>query len=176
MTSNYSFSIKLDRILSLLLTSEQGVLWGKVTAALFAGLAFLGVISMLGTWWSDIRLSTVSKASVITMRNAFSPLQELMQTIPNAHLFGREVRADNAPITSSEVRLTGIVQMGSEEENTSFSKAIISVQGGGGKIYQVGDVLPNGIKIISIEPEAVILDNKGHSERLPLQRPRLEND
>ncbi|HSW71691.1 MAG TPA: type II secretion system protein N [Gammaproteobacteria bacterium] len=165
--------MNLNRILSLFLTSEQGFRVGLAVAALFSILVLMSTASLLNGFWSDSKLSFMmtERASVI---NQASPLQELIDSIPQAHLFGYH-SPDMAymPITSSQLLLTGIIQEGAEEEENSFSKVIISVRGKTGTVFQVGEVLLDGVKITAIQKDAVILDNNGHSERLPLQRAKL---
>lgn len=169
--------MKLDRVLSLLLTTEQGLRIGMATAALFAVLALASLITMLGSWWADAQLSSVKGTEALAIQDLSSPMHELIQAVPQAHLFGHRLPPSAyVPITSSQLRLMGIIQQGSAEEENPFSKAIISVQGSIGRVYQVGDVLSGGIKIMGIQADAVILDNNGHSERLPLQRPTLERN
>lgn len=165
--------MKLNRALSLLLTTEQGARVGLASAGLFAALTLLGFMLMLKGWWMDARLFALPEAA--KSQEAWSAsLDEWTQRIPGAHLFGyRSPASAYMPITSSQARLTGIIQQGFQEAGESFSKAIISVQGGVGKVYQVGELLQEGVRITEIQAEAVILDNNGHSERLPLLRARL---
>jgi hypothetical protein len=59
------------------------------------------------------------------------------------------------------------------ELNGSISKAYISISGQPGKIYQIGDNLPYGVKVYDITPDTVILENDGHLEKLPLPREKL---
>ena len=165
--------MNLNRILPFLLTTAQGSRLGLATAGLFSILAFFSLITLLNGWWLDAKLSslTVMENSVL---QEVSSLQDLIYSIPPAHLFGYlSPNAAYIPITSSQLHLTGIIQLGSDEEENYFSKAIISMQGGIGKIFQIGDVLSEGIKITGIQADAVILDHNGHSERLPLQRTHL---
>jgi hypothetical protein len=42
------------------------------------------------------------------------------------------------------------------------------------KIYQVGDSLPYGVKVHEITHDAVILENGGHLEKLPMTREKLK--
>ncbi len=167
--------MKLKQVLSLLLTTEQGFRFALAGAGFFVMLAFLSLTLMLGAWWKDARLSSMAEAVAKARGSWSSPIDELRQALPAAHLFGhRSEDSAYMPITNSQARLTGIIQQGPEEGGgPSFAKAIISVQGGIGKVYQVGEVLQEGVKITEIQPKAVILDNNGHSERLPLNRARL---
>lgn len=166
--------MNLNRVLPFILTTEQGSRFGLATAALFAVLALMSLLTLFGGWWSDVRLSSLS-GPVDVLQSLSSSSNELLTVIPQAHLFGyRAPDAAYIPITSSEMRLTGVTQLGSEDDENAFSRAIISVQGGIGKVFQVGDVVQEGVKLTSIQADAVVLDNNGHSERLPLQRATLE--
>ncbi len=165
--------MNLNRILPFLLTTEQGSRLGLAMAAFFAVLAFISLLTLLGGWWSDARLSSLSNSEA-ALPELSLPLNELVNAVPKAHLFGyRSLDAAYIPISSSQLRLMGLIQPGKEEDDTAFSKAIISVQGGIGQVFQIGDVLQEGVRLMGIQADAVILDNNGHSERLPLQRPRL---
>lgn len=163
--------MKPDRIFSMILTTEQGYRLGLATAVLFTALLVLSAFGMLGSWWSDARLSSVSKAEKAAIRDLSSPLSELAKAVPQAHLFGYHAPASAyVPITNLQLRLTGIIQVGGDDV---FSKAIISAQGGTGKIYQLGDSVLDGIRLTAIHADGVVLDNNGHSESLPMQRPNL---
>lgn len=164
--------MNLNRILSFLLTTEQGYRLGLASASLFAIFALLTLGTALHGFWSDAHLSSLSKTDA-TIQDLSLPLNELLSSVPKAHLFGYRSETAYMPITSSQLRLTGVIQPGKEEDDNAFSKAIISVQGGVGQVFQVGDRIQEGVKLTGIETDAAILDNNGHSERLPLQRPRL---
>jgi len=165
---------RIERLRSQILTTEQGWRLGLGSAAIFACLALLSLFSTLSGWRADAQLSSEAQARAAIMRDLSSSVSELTKVIPQAHLFGYQAPVSAyMPITSLQMRLTGIVQEAAAEEGSSFSKAIISLQGGVGKVYQVGDMVMEGIKLMEIKANGVILDNNGHSERLPMQRARL---
>ncbi|MBV9576202.1 MAG: hypothetical protein JO149_06230 [Gammaproteobacteria bacterium] len=93
---------------------------------------------------------------------------ELIAAIPKEHLFGKSFMS-GVPVTNLQFRVTGIVKAENE-----ISKAYISIAGLPSKIYQIGDSLPDGVKIYAITANAVILQNDGHLEKLPLPRERLQ--
>jgi len=97
-------------------------------------------------------------------------INDWIATIPNHHLFGKAIT--DLPITNLEMRVTGIVKV--EEQSGLVSKAYISVEGQAAKIYQVGDELPNGVKIDSISHDTVILNSDGRFEKLSLPREKLK--
>jgi type II secretory pathway component PulC len=91
-------------------------------------------------------------------------------SVPNEHLFGKMVSKTGAmPVTNLQFRVTGIVKVDTEKYE-AFSKAYISISGQPSKIYQIGDSLPYGVKVYDITSDAVILENEGHLEKLPLPR------
>lgn len=90
------------------------------------------------------------------------------------HIFGKSPsKVGEMPITNLQLRVTGIVKVDSNQSHTT-SKAYISISGQQSKIYKVGDTLPYGVKVYDITPDAVILENDGHLEKLPLPRTPLK--
>ena len=97
----------------------------------------------------------------------------LFQHIADAHLFGRNLSADgDVPVTNLDCRVTSITKV-FNEHGSDVSHATISIAGAPDKRYQVGDALPDGVKIVSIESNAVMLENDGRLEKLPLPRSTL---
>jgi hypothetical protein len=140
--------------------------WGAL--GLFALLLLIVIIQTLGTWYDDVRISRMSMHSSRAVTDNMS--QWIMQ-IPDEHLFGKLGVTDQGaiPITSLQLRLVGVIK--SDPEN--FSRVIISESGQLPKVYGIGDSLPSGISINAITADGVILENGGHLEKLPLQRPPL---
>lgn len=98
----------------------------------------------------------------------------MIAAIPEEHIFGQAFsKIGQVPITNLQLRVTGIVKTESEQTGTQ-SKAYISISGQPSKIFQVGDSLPYGVKVYDIISNAIILENKGHLEKLPLPREKLE--
>lgn len=164
------YLMKLNHSLAILFTTEQGC---RVAKCCMASLGFLAVVAfgaLLSAWWADGRLAFVSGPSVLSSADS-----ESFARIPEAHLFGYYPSSAIAtvPITSAPLKLTGIIQFNSPQAEET-AKALISIDGGIGKIYQEGEVLPGGLKITAISSEGVLLDRGGRLERLPLQRSRLE--
>ncbi|EKD71207.1 MAG: hypothetical protein ACD_46C00246G0006 [uncultured bacterium] len=110
---------------------------------------------------------------VNTSLSTIDDTQEMIASIPKAHLFGQSFTNGEVPISSLQLRVTGIVKIDPEQEDNK-SKAYISIQGQPSKIYEKGDDLPYGVKVYDITSDAVILENNGHLEKLPLPREKLE--
>lgn len=122
------------------------------------------------TWYQDWQLAhQAPKAPAKTDSDANA---RLIASIPNQHLFGVSATGD-MPVTNLELRVTGIVRQ-VNKQNENISKAYISIAGSPSKIYQVGDTLPDGVKIYEITTDTVILENGGQLEKLPLPREKLE--
>jgi hypothetical protein len=106
--------------------------------------------------------------------NATDQTALMIAAIPDDHLFGQAYSNNGeVPLSDLQLRVTGIVKV-TTEGGGSFSKVTISISGQPGKIYQVGDNLPYGVKVYDITPQAVILENGGRLEKLPLPREKLE--
>lgn len=150
--------------------SQRGML---AVCAVLLTLIGITLIHIFWQWHSDWHL-TQSLVSVKPTIAKSSETSKLIASLPKAHLFGNALSKDGqVPITNLQLRVTGIVKVEGDESNT-FSKAYISISGQPSKIYQVGDHLPYGVKIYAILPDAVILENDGHLEKLPLPREPLQ--
>ena len=147
----------------------------RTLSGLLIALALLVSATMIfiaTQWYDDWKLA--HQPPPTTSQPTADANARLIKQIPDLHLFGQDITATgNMPITNLQLRVTGIVR----EENASkekVSKAYISISGGPGKIYQVGDSLPDGVRIYEITPDTVILENGGRLEKLPLPREHLE--
>lgn len=128
------------------------------------------LIYVLTTWVQDWQLAHQTVASTVKLDSGTNA--QLIANIPNQHLFGLSATGD-MPITNLELRVTGIARE-ADAQSENISKAYISIAGGPSKIYQVGDSLPDGVKINDITPDTVILENAGKLEKLPLPREKLQ--
>lgn len=131
----------------------------------------LFVFHTASVWRADWRLAHEALPEA-----AIAPDQtnELVEALPSAHLFGQSLTdSDQMPITNLQLLVTGIVKIEGGQSGT-ISKAYISMKGEPSKIYQVGDMLPYGVKVYEITSDTVILENEGHFERLPLPRETLQ--
>lgn len=147
----------------------------RIIPYLAAALAFL--VSLLSVysimqWHSDWVLAhqiPIIRSSL----NASDETATLIAAIPDDHLFGTAFSSGEVPVTDLQLRVTGIVKIDQEQEG-SASKVYISASGQPSKVYQVGDVLPYGVKVYEVTRDAVILENNGRLEKLPLPRERLQ--
>lgn len=151
-------------------------LWGRRLcwcALLVVSLLFLwALIKTPLTWYSDIKLVKAEATIVAELPSSHDESPNLIQQIPNWHLFGSSAKVKDTtilPITSLQLRLVGVVR--SIPEN--LSSVIISEASQAGKVYFVGDMLPVGVKVNAITEDGVILENAGRLEKLPLQRQPL---
>lgn len=121
------------------------------------------------SWYFDWKLAHTTPA--VKVRLDDNTAREIA-AIPNQHLFGLSASGE-MPVTNLQLRVTGIaIEANALGENVS--KAYISIAGAASKIYQVGDSLPDGVKINDIKPDTVILENGGRLEKLPLPREPLQ--
>jgi general secretion pathway protein C len=139
------------------------------TAAL--GLIVLAsFIYIVSAWYLDWQLAHQEVAP--TVKQDSDANARLIANIPNQHLFGLAATGD-MPISNLQLRVTGIARE-ADAQNENVSKAYISIAGAPSKIYQVGDSLPDGVKVYEITQDTVILENGGQLEKLPLPRGKLQ--
>lgn len=97
-----------------------------------------------------------------------------MTALAQQHLFGLAMnKTGEVPLSNLGLRLTGTLKA-MNGENSHFSKASISMTGLPSKIYRTGDKLTDSVKVYAIENDAVILENNGRLEKLPLPREKLQ--
>ncbi|HEU5281373.1 MAG TPA: type II secretion system protein N [Gammaproteobacteria bacterium] len=145
----------------------------SLNSSLHLGFGLLCLLTLglgLNTWVSDWALiHQAPMVAAIPHENS----NTLQKHIADAHLFGRNLSADgDVPVTNLDCRVTGITKI-FNEHGSDVSHATISIAGAPDKRYQVGDALPDGVKIVGIESNAVILENDGRLEKLPLPRTTL---
>lgn len=123
-------------------------------------------------WQKDWQLAH-QQTSTVSILATIDETADMIAAIPQAHLFGQSFSNGAVPVTNLQLRVTGIVKVDSEL-NDSISKAYISISGQPGKVFQIGDSLPYGVKVYDITPDTVILQNDGRLEKLPLPREKLQ--
>ena len=122
------------------------------------------------TWHQDWQISHAPLPAYRLPKQANKAL--LIENLPQAHLFGQGLTPmGEMPITNLQLRVMGISK--GVDENSTASKALIAIAGGQSKVYQIGDSLPDGVKIYAIAADAVVLENAGRLEKLPLPRETL---
>lgn len=148
---------------------QRGVI---AICASFAALICLTLVYAFWQWHSDWVL--VHQTTTIPSVTRSDEAADMIASIPSEHIFGKAFsKGGEVPITNLQLRVTGIVKVDAED-GIEFSKAYISISGQPSKIYQIGDSLPYGVKVYSISADAVILENDGHLEKLPLPREKLQ--
>jgi hypothetical protein len=133
--------------------------------ALIIGMTFIGCLAQ---WRDDWKLTHQPNTSTEQFGNK---TMSMIAAIPGDHLFGKSA-GGKIPISSLELRVTGIVKV-EDEHGNEVSKAYISQAGQAAKIYQIGDNITDNVKIHSISADTIILDNGGELEKLPLPREPL---
>jgi type II secretory pathway component PulC len=156
-----------DEITAPLFTTQWGqrAAWAALISTSL--LLFYSLVSTLFSWHSDFMIGKNPPAAKTTL--SVDETTKLIAAIPNQHIFGGGLEQGPIPITSLQLRLVGVVKSVPEQE----SRVIISESGRPGKVYQIGDVLPSGVKVYSIANDGVVLENGGRLEKLPLQRTPL---
>lgn len=122
----------------------------------------------LNQWHHDWRIAHQDVPS-LGLSDKVATITRVIAQIPQAHLFGRHLASGNIPITSLQMRIIGIVHT----REKASSKVYISISGQPGKIYHIGDTLPNGVKVHDISSTVVIFDNDGQLEKLMIPRQSL---
>ncbi|HEX4044359.1 MAG TPA: type II secretion system protein N [Gammaproteobacteria bacterium] len=156
---------------TLLLQSKQHLVLVGAAALVFL-IALTGFFA-ISQWQKDWQLTHMALPKAGGGGNNINTLDNLVAAIPSQHLFGQSLTGDHVPVTHLQMRVTGIVKMAHDSDNR-HSKAAISVAGQPSKLYRIGDTLPAGIKVYDITATAVILDNHGQLEKLPLPRERVK--
>lgn len=138
-----------------------------------AGLTGITLIYSLVQWRSDWLLSREQVISAPAIVKASSSTGQTA-AVPGDHLFGKSLtKLGEMPISNLQLQVTGIVKVSNSRAGV-VSKAFISIAGQPSKIFRVGDSLPYGVKIYEITADAIVLENNGHFEKLPLPRERLQ--
>lgn len=159
----------VDELLTPLFSTTWGQRLGYGVAGLMAIVVLVAVIDTWVDWYHDVTLTAPSLT--LQQNNASDSVLQQVALIPSMHLFGKYgVNTDGfIPVTALQIRLVGVIKAIPE----NFSKVIISESGKPSSVYQVGDVLESGVRIEGVSDDGVILENAGHLEKLPLQRPTL---
>lgn len=148
--------------------NHQTLLGVSIVLVLLVGATFAFI---LWQWQKDWQLAHQPFCTVSIAEPA-DETADMINAIPNAHLFGQSFTNGAVPLTNLQLQVTGIVKVNGEL-TSSASKAYISIAGQTSKIFQVGDSLPHGVKVYEITPDTVILQNDGRLEKLPLPREKL---
>lgn len=130
-------------------------------AAILVLLLFIA-LPLINTWLT-IRTThrTVTPAPPLTFAS--------IQNIPGWHLFGKASDEKNIPLTTLNLQLLGIFY----QPDQSAGAVIISDAGQPGKLYKVGDNIPQGASLVKILRYSILLNNNGRVERLLLPFKKL---
>ena len=161
-----------DELLSPLFSSAWGRNVGIGISISMVLLLCYSLFTAILNLRSDIHLVRPKIFVNDTIHTADNELILRINEIPNLHLFGTAAELNTSaviPITSLALRLVGITKAVPE----NLSRVIISENGRTGKLYQVGDLLPEGVRVYSILDDGIILENGGRLEKLPFQRHQL---
>lgn len=140
--------------------------------ALLSTITLITFVYALQQWHSDWTLTRKIIAPPSLSSNAEN--SAIIMSIPHTHLFGEaSTKLGNMPITNLQLHVTAIIKINNDPEH-SWTKAYISIAGQPSKAYRIGDELPYGVKVYDITSYAVILENDGHLEKLPLPREPLQ--
>lgn len=146
----------------------------SVLIGLNAGIAFFVLVTLIFNaqqWRADWQLThaIVTPLSLPTLNQSAA----LIESIPSLHVFGKSLATvSDVPISSLELRVTGIAK--STSSGTTASKAYISISNQPSKIFHVGDSISSSVKLYDVVDDAIVLENKGQFEKIPLVRNKLE--
>jgi type II secretory pathway component PulC len=163
-------SVTVMILINSVLKQQRATLGMTVLLALGV---FITLIYSFNQWHSDWQLAHRVFEGSIDLHN-HDETADMIAAIPEEHIFGKSFsKTGTVPITNLGLRVTGIVKTDTDDRS-STSRAYISIAGAPSKIYQAGDSLPYGVKVYDITSDAVILENDGHLEKLPLPRNKLQ--
>lgn len=134
---------------------------------LMALLTLTTLCSSIYQWQKDWYLTHHNNAVATTPTKIIVPDKPLA----DAHLFGTPAQINDMPISNLQLRVLGISKA---TDHHGHSKVLLSISGNPGKVFKIGDHLPYGVTVYDITANAVILENNGLLEKVPLPRPLLE--
>lgn len=137
---------------------------------IIAVIVLIVLMLSIHTWHSDWQI-THKMIQPMTI-NTTNQQVALIEKLPELHVFGKPVaKVSDVPISSLEFHVTGIAKV---MEHANSSKAYISVSNQSSKVFHVGDTVSFGVRLYDVTDDAVVLENNGKLEKLPLQRNKLE--
>jgi type II secretory pathway component PulC len=160
------FKMFLEEMFAPIFLSERSRYAGLFALILAGILLCWALVSTVTTWYGDLQTPKLPTAAAQVASNAEA---QLITQIPSQHIFGQASNDDFLPLTSLQMRLTGILK----DANDGKSKVIVAEGEEPGKVYGVGDSVVSGIIINAINDDGIVLERNGHLEKLPLTRPQL---
>lgn len=161
-----------DEMLEPLFSTEWGKRSGLGLLILMAFIFLYIFVQQLINWHADVVILRHSVTQKTTPSSGEDIVQQIAQ-IPQQHLFGNFQAIDTSaelPLTGLQLRLLGVIKAIPDE----FSKVIISEANQPGKVYGIGESLPDGVTVYAIVADGVILENGGRLEKLPFLRQPLQ--
>jgi type II secretion system protein C len=161
----------VEELFAPVLTTRWGRRCALAGIVCIAGLIIFTIGNEINDWLILFNHPAAPQIFASDSADTANELTLNIKQIPNWHLFGESttVATQTLPITSLQLRLIGVLHA----SDAQSSRVIISQASQPGKSYGVGDTLTGAVKIYAISQDAVILDNSGHMEKLPLARPPL---
>ncbi len=127
----------------------------------FAGLFSLSMIVFMINRWQSV-LTPVAEPDNATFITTNTP-QTKHKTAALSHVFGEEIGSAATIAVSQDYQVQGILGA-----DTAQASAIIAIDGDLGKVYCIGNRLPNGNLITKITQNAVFLKSGNHLVKLEL--------
>ena len=112
----------------------------------------------------------VAAVPVVSSNQTARPQQNL-SNITRSYLFGKEARTSNrqvqttTPVSKLNAKLKGVLAANPEE----FSTAIISIGKDKEDTFSVGDKIQNGVELVEIHSDHVIINSRGKYEKLVME-------
>ena len=112
------------------------------------------------------------KNQLVSLSNKSVTIQQRSR-LPSTpvQLYGVAMATGILPLSNLPLTLQGISYTGAQSNQNT---AIIQSENDPAKIFQAGDALPFGAKIIKILPNQVNINHNGQQERLIIQKPTLK--
>ena len=150
------------------INQRQALIGANISITL---LLIITLFFCINKWHSDWIL--IKKSSEPVALPALSQQNALIANLPALHVFGNPVEnVSNVTVSSLELRITGIVTV--TGVNNASSKAYISISNQPSKVFKIGDIISPGVKLYDVTDHAVVVENNGRLEKLPLIRQPLE--
>lgn len=111
------------------------------------------------------------KNQLLSLSNKSVTIQRSKLPSTPMQLYGVAMATGILPLSNLPLTLQGISYTGAQSNQNT---AIIQSENDPAKIFQAGDALPFGAKIIKILPNQVNINHNGQQERLIIQKPTLK--
>lgn len=133
-------------------------------------LLVLSVLMIGVALWRIYSLMQI-KNQLLSLSNKSVTIQPSGLTSTPMQLYGVAMATGILPLSNLPLTLQGISYMAAQSNQNT---AIIQSENDPAKIFQAGDTLPFGAKVIKILPNQVNINHNGQQERLIIQKPTLK--